>query len=317
MALVTSFGPPAGWRDFPDGPDGDAFRKNWHVRVSDLVNGLVTSGRGKLFDPRRYDATVVAVRQLSWMGFPRALHTVTERDDRAEAFRLAEDRQSQAEYFEWHTTTENGKVTKVTFSVETPEYWTVLAETDPDRLLQLYRRLVDDDVQRADLFTDGVYDPQNKWNTERGIVHFACQSPQNSLSAVLGLVGAGAGQTEARDNFAGRFAGETSADDYVVLEVAALLRKRGHFVTVADPVGFHIDGWDDTGWTAPDGSPVDDNWRITRGRPGAALRLEYEVRSGAYTVGDIRIGGRPVTHGGQLAEHVSVSLPVVVAKDLT
>jgi hypothetical protein len=29
-------------------------------------------------------------------------------------------------------------------------------------------------------------------------------------------------------------------------------------------------------------------------------------------VGDIRICGRPVTHGGQLAEHMTPSLPVLV-----
>jgi hypothetical protein len=37
------------------------------------------------------------------------------------------------------------------------------------------------------------------------------------------------------------------------------------------------------------------------------LRLEYEVpASEGFSVGDIRIGGRRVEFGGQLAEHVTV-----------
>jgi hypothetical protein len=36
------------------------------------------------------------------------------------------------------------------------------------------------------------------------------------------------------------------------------------------------------------------------------LRLEYEVPAGAgFVVGDIRIGGRRIDWGGQLAEHVT------------
>jgi hypothetical protein len=65
--------------------------------------------------------------------------------------------------------------------------------------------------------------------------------------------------------------------------------------------------WDDTGWTKPDGTPVGDYWRISRGTAGAALRLEYEVPAGeGFVVGDIRIGGRPIKWGGQIAEHVTV-----------
>jgi len=45
------------------------------------------------------------------------------------------------------------------------------------------------------------------------------------------------------------------------------------------------------------------------------LRLEYKVPSEeGFVVGDILIGGRPVLHGGQLAEHMTSSLPVVVAR---
>ena len=140
----------------------------------------------------------------------------------------------------------------------------------------------------------------------------------NTLSAAIGLAQGGAGNIEVSDNFAVAQAGPPhSVDDYINLEIGTLARK-GFFVTVQDPVGLYIDGWDDTGWTKPDGTPVDDYWRVTRGRPGAVLRLEYEVPDGeGLVVGDIQIGGRPVTHGGQLAEHISLELPVLVARRIS
>ena len=69
-------------------------------------------------------------------------------------------------------------------------------------------------------------------------------------------------------------------------------------------------GWDDTGWTKPDGSPVGNYWRVVRppSTPGGpALRLEYQVPADeGFVVGDVSIGGRRIEHGGQLAEHVTV-----------
>jgi hypothetical protein len=61
---------------------------------------------------------------------------------------------------------------------------------------------------------------------------------------------------------------------------------------------------------------VDNYWRIVRpaGASGPpALRLVYEVpRSEGFVVGDIRIGGRPIEFGGQIAEHLTVMFHAVV-----
>ena len=74
-------------------------------------------------------------------------------------------------------------------------------------------------------------------------------------------------------------------------------------------------GWDDTGWSKPDGSPVGNYWRIVRPTGASAppaLRLVYEVpASEGFVVGDIRIGGRPIEFGGQIAEHLTVTFPAV------
>jgi hypothetical protein len=317
VALVTRYDTPAGLRDLPE---GSTFYDAWH----DFVNGEVSATfGGPWIDPVVVDAEIVTVRPLSWIGFPRASLTVERRDNRALAFTEAEDevlgsRGRQFEYFEWHTTRDAaGKVTKVSFSTETPEYWELLAAADKDRVVALYREHVDSNVQWEDLTgADGNYDRRNRWTTTDGIMHFV--NGINEVSQAIGLAKGGAAATVtepvAKDNFEFPVSGSNAADDYIVREVAGLGRS-GFDITVHDPVGLYIDGWDDTGWTKPDGTPVGDYWRITRGRPGAVLRLQYEVPAEeGFVVGDIRIGGRPVAHGGQLAEHMTSSLPVIVAR---
>ena len=192
-----------------------------------------------------------------------------------------------------HLPGRGGQVTKVVFVTESPEYWELLAKTEPDRLVSLYQELVDPALQESDLFNnDDTYNQRNRWNTTDGIVHFVCQKPVNSLGEAIGLAQGGAANTGVSDNYSIAAANVPhSVDDYIILEVGAVARK-GHFITVQDPAGLYIDGWDDTGWTKPDGSPVGDYWRVTRGRPGAVMRLKYEVPAAeGFVVGDINIGG--------------------------
>ena len=74
--------------------------------------------------------------------------------------------------------------------------------------------------------------------------------------------------------------------------------------------------WDDTGWTRPDGSPVGSYWKVVRGTPGAALRVTYEVPpEEGFVVGDIRIGGRRIEFGGQIAEHVTMAAHAVAGAE--
>jgi len=328
MALITKYDTPASLRDVPE---GSSFYDKWHNFVNGAGGVSAAPPVPPWIDPVRVDPDVVTVRTLSWIGFPRKTLTVDRRDDRAQGFADAEDsgatgdwRPKQKEYFEWHTTRdEAGKVTKVAFSTETPQYFERLAEVDKERVLELYREHVDPNVQWDELVNaDGTYDRHNRWTTTDGIMHYV--NNINELNQAIGLAQNGANATVVnladrnlapdRDNFEFPVIDFNAADDYIIREVAALCRS-GFDVTVHEPVGLYIDGWDDSGWTKPDGSPVGDYWRITRGRPGAVLRLEYKVPSEeGFVVGDILIGGRPVLHGGQLAEHMTSSLPVVVAR---
>jgi hypothetical protein len=119
------------------------------------------------------------------------------------------------EYCEWRVTRRpDGKIARVTFTSEPPEYWQALhGDTlgniegvptyptvgDPDLVLELYREYVSPEVQYEDLicaedlvdYTDpdspaviyakGTYNPYNRWNTTDGIMHLS--DPPNSLTA--------------------------------------------------------------------------------------------------------------------------------------
>lgn len=299
MPFVTRFDTPGSLRD---APEGSPFYDAWH----DYIKGLIgLSGAGdRFFDPNETDFSPAATRSMVWMGFPRNLLVSDNRDSRNAAFAAAEDRMLQNEYFEWHVTKSRGKITKIVFVTETPEYWSRLAQRHPEVVLRLYRELVDRRVTEADLFPSGEYEPMNQWNTTRGIVHYVQRI--NTLELAIGLARSSARSASRVDNYDLNPGPPMSADARVLLDVGPIARA-GLSVTLAEPIGLYILGWDTTGWSKPDGSPVGDYWTIRRGVPGASLRVELAVpKSEGFVVGDIRIGGRPIRTGGEVAEHVTV-----------
>lgn len=135
------------------------------------------------------------------------------------------------EYLEWHTTREaaTGKVTKMTFTAEPPEYWETIAHNDEDLLVSLYRRYIDDDsVERDDLYwpddvlipivrrgpnglfvsgftrsriyAKGTYNQFNKWNTTHGAMHLIQRA--NTLGAEINLAADATLQYEIRSQLA-------------------------------------------------------------------------------------------------------------------
>ncbi|MDX2054568.1 MAG: hypothetical protein SFV15_19360 [Polyangiaceae bacterium] len=254
--------------------------------------------------------SVVAERSIVWIGFPRTRLMGSLRDDRAGAFAAADVRNQQFEYCEWHTQRNAaGKITKITFCTETGEYWGALANFDRNLVLNLYRSLVSPAVSMNDLFPGGgSYLPTNRWNTTDGIVHYIVGI--NTLAAAVGVVAGGVGfaSSVTPDNQAQQAdpAPPHAADPRVKLDAAAVTRL-GFGVGLREPIGIYIAGWDDTGFSKPDGSPAGNYWRIVRGHAGAALRVEYQVPAGeGFVVGDMRIGGRRIAYGSQVAEHITV-----------
>jgi hypothetical protein len=305
MALITRYQTPAGLSDLPA---GSVFYDNWHTYLAGRLNASTPgSGGGEFYDASEVDINIVGERNLTWMAFPRRILLPNRRDDRAGAFVNAEDRDFQDEYCEWRTTRTAGKITKVTFTTETPEYWERLWAVNRSTVVNLYRALVSPAVVEADLHNAaGNYVRRNPWNHANGIVHLI--QSINTLDAALGLSQGSTNTAPARDNYEMLSIANTSVDPRVALDVGSLVRK-GLSVTLRDPIGLYITAWDDTGWTKPSGAPVGNYWRIVRGIPGMVLRLEYEVPAGAgFVVGDIRIGGRRIEYGGQIAEHVTVTI---------
>ena len=314
MARLARFDTPASLRDLPD---DSAFYEYWHTFVRDRIGEFTPGGGnvGGFFNAHLVDVAVKGRRELTWMAFPREI-LMSQRDFRDAAFGVAENRTLQDEYCEWRVTRNaEDKITKVEFVTETPEYWQLLWEVDRARVVELYRQLVGDSSVSEDDLHDGsgFYVRDNKWNGfgtadggPKGIVHLI--QSINTLSDALGIVQNVANSDAVKDNFEEVDLPLTSVDARVALDTNTLVRK-DLAVTLRDPIGLYIADWDDTGWTKPNGKPVGDYWRIVRGRPGQVLRLEYQVpaREG-FVVGDIRIGGRPIKWGGQIAEHVTVTV---------
>jgi hypothetical protein len=287
--------------DFPD---------LWHELISSLIaEATEVSGRGAYVNPALQPSSRDRGRAITWTGLSRPL-LMQHRNDRRAAYEAAESRDVQIEYLEWHVERTGDTVTRVTFTTETPEYWRLLAARHPDVVLALYRRLVSPEVTAADLFSDGRYDPDNVWNTDRGIVHYVM--PINSMGDLLGVSQEIEPSQHAVDGYdALPYSRATGADARINFDVWAMSRQ-GLSVATADPPGLYMVGWSDAGWTKPDGTPVGDYWTVVRGARGAAVRVVYEVPDDeGFQVGDIRIGGRPIEFGSQIAEHITMSAHVV------
>jgi hypothetical protein len=244
------------------------------------------------------------------------------------------------EYCEWKVfrDTATGKIKKVVFVSEPPEYYRALwggwvegfqFDGDPKQVLALYREFVSPDVQLKDLVaseainvggvlaTKGAYNPYNKWNTTHGIMHLC--SPPNTLSAEIGLGGDASiiytddqgrliVEADALICSAGYGGTDRNSDPTIGGTVNALARM-GARTTLTNPVGLYMDHIDLAGWATPDGSSVTDLIRVVRGSLDSIERLEVEAPSECgFMLGDVTIGGQPIRYGGQIAECITVKL---------
>jgi hypothetical protein len=204
----------------------------------------------------------------------------------------------QDEYCEWRVTRDTeGRIVRVTFTSEPPEFWQALHGDelqnmdgaraypftgDKKLMLELYREMVSPEVQLADLecpedmvdytirdkpavvYRRGEYNPYNRWNTLGGIVHLT--HPANSLSAEINL-GAAAAVLYQQDGrpivdpdgliCAARFGGLNRASDPTIGSAVNELAALGAYVTLRDPIGLAMHHLNMTGLMGPDGQPVD------------------------------------------------------------
>jgi hypothetical protein len=333
---LTRFDPPA---DVDDVGADAGLRKRWSDRIARLfqqgvhrTEQTVGAGNSQFYDPMRTDTDdPVATAVISWPGFPRLLLLKHGPDKRAafkEGDQLVGNVRQQDEYLEWHVRRNAaGKIVRIDFTCEGPEYWDFLADEKPARVLELYRQHVSPDVQDAEIFPGGHYDPLNRWNTTDGAMHLI--QPNNTLSAEIFIA---ADATVLR-----RKNGQLLTDADALIECAKYgeagrasdprigskvneLARQGFAITLANPVGLYLERPNSTTWKKPDGTPVKDYFRVVRGTESAGLRAVYEVPAGEtsagqpFVVGDITIGGKKIEFGGQVAEQVTVKLTGIACR---
>jgi hypothetical protein len=371
----TAYGPPGHLPDFSAIPGQlDA----WSAAVSGWFDEAIKRQRpaldgqpcqyfNQLTDPPK---GAVVVQEIVWNGFPA---TLRRRWGRQQALRVADHPlpldqrmdapgefrsgpqwaehyyRAQDEYCEWRVKRDReGRIVRVTFTSEPPEYWQALhgdtLESDgPDpyefrgdknAVLALYREYVDESIELADLqcpvdmvddggvlYKAGEYNPYNRWNTTDGIMHLT--HPSNTLRAEITL-GADATVLWTREQrlvadadaliACARYGGNNRASDPTIGASINHLAARGFGISLANPVGLYMDHLDMTGWTRPGGEPVDPDWfQVVRGTPGLIERAVFEVTEPGLTVSDLLIGGEPIRFGGQLAERMTVKLVGIAA----
>lgn len=269
-----------------------------------------------LTDPPAADKQVAVI---AWNAFPRQVKS-TSLSDRQRWRRADSDRNLQDEYCEWSVTRDptSGKITRVTFTCEGPEYWQVLATLNPDKVLELYQEFVSPAVKRGDLFTNGEYNPLNRFNnsTTNGAMHLI--QPSNTLSAEIELGAAatirrvrnGTELTGAQELILCSRYGEPSrnSDPFIGEQVNALARQKAD-ITINNPVGLYLHEFNPVGWTTPDGADPREFWRFVRGKNDHFVRAVFEVPPGrGYVVGDIKSNQRNIEFGAQITDFITIKL---------
>jgi hypothetical protein len=336
------------------------------------VEQEVGTGNSQFYNETQTSSDDPIDAEISWPAFPQTLIRQFGRTTALRiADEPAPDPQVngivsrlQDEYLEWQVTRDpvTDKIVRITFTCEGPEYWQSIAggpslyndegesprdfgaTGDRDLLLQLYRDILGtQEVQIEDLFfadNPDTYNPWNKWNTTEGIVHL--QQINNTLGAEINIGADGTirrqkGGVEIRDATrlicCGGFGGVERASDPHLGDEVNKRARRGFAVTLRNPIGIYINGFDESGFTKPDpgGSrvPAQGFFKILRPIPSGPddpgttmpVRAVYEVPVGEVgpdgqqlTVGDIQIAGAPINFGGQVAERITMKFVARVCR---
>lgn len=319
MPVLARFETPAKLRDVASA----AQRKHWDTELAGDFAPLLQSFR-QFYDPTRSDTPLDAkVVPVSWAASPNKLRQT--HGDPVDRWRIADsDRSEQDEYCEWSVEKVNGKITRVTFTTEVPEYYDFLARHAPNRLLALYQELVSPDVALKDLVVDGAYQRVNRWNPPqpgRGrIVHLS--QGNNTLGAALALAAAATVQRErngvpvtTKEALAGcsGLGNRFRNSDPQIAAVINGAAGTGASITLQDPIGLYIDRVVTVGMTTPDGADPADFWKVERGGPNHVVRGSFAVpKQLGFSVGDIEIAGRRIKFGAQVADRVRVRIAAVV-----
>ena len=162
------------------------------------------------------------------------------------------------EYCEWFThRNEEGKITQIDITCESPEYWTFLVKNRPDVALASYREYVSPKVTLDSLLDDfGTYNPYNEWNTEKGAMHLNC--PPNSLFAEIYIAAeASTRWTDCKNGKILTDGGDligcasyglsTRASDPTIGKNCNDLIRAGKIISIKNPVGLYLEELETSG----------------------------------------------------------------------
>lgn len=312
MSTLRRFGTPGGVKD--------AKPAEWSKRVK----GLVADFDGQFpqfYDPSAADTPAgVVPSPVVWSAFPASLRGApAKRVETADGARRHMD-----EYCEWGVErNRSGKITRVTFTTEVPEYYEHLFMHDRAKLLEIYKTLVSPNATERDLTRSGRYLRANPLNsTTKGRPAHLIQA-SNSLEAAITLAaeatiprieadGTPVG-TKQRLVECGGLGNPLRNSDPQIAAIVNAAARSGAEITLADPIGLYIDGLMTGGMATPDGANPASFWTVERGKRGHAVRAVFEVpRERKYTVGDIMVGGQPIKWGGQVAQRVRIRIDALV-----
>ncbi len=320
MSLI--FGPPGGLTEM-----NATAAEDWHQTVNRYFDRSRTSpnvafagSRNQFFNPAGGIAADAVELPIGWTAFPRP-ETIASATDQERWERAEESRDRQVEYCEWSTTRDpGGKVHRIDFTCEDPDYFGVLFRHQPETVLALYRKHVSPTVALADLQDgQGLYVSRNRWNrdTKNGAMHMI-GGPNNIYAAAQLAAGAsvvrtnpdGSVKTGARELIlCGRYGEEERhSDPHIGSEVNRLARA-GHFVALANPPQLAFESISFENWEVPGGVAPEACWTYSRGADGRYMRGVLEAPKGsAFVVGDIRIDGQPIRFGGQVADRIRIKV---------
>ncbi|HEY7873693.1 MAG TPA: hypothetical protein VIG64_01090 [Actinomycetota bacterium] len=301
----------------------DAGRAAWSKRVSTLFDDVRGPSR-HFYNPTKADTPANAsTAAVKWPGSPGRL--IRAQVGTPRRWEIADgNRDEQDEYCEWSVMRDDdGKIRRVTFTTETPDYYDHLMDRDQDLLLELYGNATGKNVTIDKLRNKhGLFVAKNQFNTRTDgtIVHLMQRS--NNLRAAVILAAEATVLRKDRNGGAvthpmslvvcGGLGDETRhSDPQIAAAVNGLVAQKME-ITLADPPGLYLDGLTTSGMETPDGADPQSFWSVERGAPGFAMRARFEVPDGhGYRVGDVTIGGRPIEFGAQLADRVQVRIAAV------
>ncbi len=334
----TTFDPPANVPDF----NTAALAGKYSAHVSKLFDDAVaridaSSGGGPQHLPQFYNPVTQGlpdadtILDIPWNGFPRRFIATTpgakpayaQAEPAFSGLPAAQGRRHrpQDEYLEWFVHRDaQQRIVRVDFTCEAYDYYQFLASVKPQAVVNLYKKHVDPLAKKADLFdSQGRYNPWNEVNLKKGAMHLT--HPANALAAEIFLAGdatvrrrrngAEPATAAALIACAGFGDGARNSDPKIGFDVNSLARQ-GFMVTLTNPVGLYMVGFNDAGWKFADGVSARGLLKILRGAPGRAVRATFELtpalKQQGRTVSDVLIGGVPIAFGGQIAERITMGI---------